>query len=116
MNECQICFNEITFQNQQIVSDCNNEVFYHRECLYKWLRYDNGRCPHCRKVQPGWETSIPMPNTIMYSVRREPSTWPPYCKSVCVFVVFLLVSLYILYMESSINTGDNGNRNSTLIT
>ena len=48
INECVVCYSELTTDNQISTECCKN--FVHSDCLYKWVTQQNNSCPFCRYI------------------------------------------------------------------
>lgn len=48
-NECNICFDEITFDDDEVSLKCNcKDKFYHDDCVLEWFSKGKTICPFCR--------------------------------------------------------------------
>ena len=48
-DECIICWNEYTENDDVVQLKCNDKHFFHSKCIEDWIKAGNNTCPMCRE-------------------------------------------------------------------
>ena len=48
-DECAICWNSYTEQDEVVKLKCNEKHYYHTGCIESWIKAGNNSCPMCRE-------------------------------------------------------------------